>query len=105
MCDTRTSCYRRTKRRILTNVKDLCEKEGIVLIFDEVVSGFRFHPKGAQYLYGVTPHLSTFGKAMANGFSISALVGKKEIMKLGGLDTIRREYFYCQLLMVEKHII
>lgn len=70
----------------LQAVKDICEKENIVLIFDEVVSGFRFHPKGAQYLYGVTPDLSTFGKAMANGYSISALVGKEEIMRLGGLD-------------------
>lgn len=77
----------------LQGVKDLCEKEGVVLIFDEVVSGFRFHPKGAQYLYGVAPHLSTFGKAMANGFSISALVGKKEIMRLGGLEHDRERVF------------
>lgn len=77
----------------LQSVKDLCEKEGIVLIFDEVVSGFRFHPKGAQYLYGVTPHLSTFGKAMANGYSISALVGKKEIMELGGLEHNKERVF------------
>lgn len=77
----------------LQSVKDLCEKEGIVLIFDEVVSGFRFHPKGAQYLYGVTPHLSTFGKAMANGYSISALVGKKEIMELGGIEHDKERVF------------
>lgn len=77
----------------LQAVKDICEKEGIVLIFDEVVSGFRFHPKGAQYLYGVTPHLSTFGKAMANGYSISALVGKKEIMELGGLEHEKERVF------------
>ena len=81
------------KEGYLQNVKYLCEKEGIVLIFDEVVSGFRFHPKGAQFLYGVTPHLSTFGKAMANGFSISALVGKKEIMKLGGLEHKKERVF------------
>ena len=77
----------------LQAVKDLCSKEGIVLIFDEVVSGFRFHPKGAQYLYGVTPDLSTFGKAMANGYSISALVGKKEIMSLGGLEHEKERIF------------
>lgn len=81
------------KEGYLQNVKDLCEKEGIVLIFDEVVSGFRFHPKGAQYLYGVTPHLSTFGKAMANGYSISALVGKKEIMELGGIEHDKERVF------------
>ena len=74
-------------------VKDICEREGIVLIFDEVVSGFRFHPKGAQYLYGVTPDLSTFGKAMANGYSISALVGKEDIMQLGGLEHDKERIF------------
>jgi glutamate-1-semialdehyde 2,1-aminotransferase len=81
------------KEGYLQNVKDLCEKEGIVLIFDEVVSGFRFHPRGAQYLYGVTPHLSTFGKAIANGFSISALVGRRDIMKLGGLEHDQERVF------------
>ncbi|MCE3046662.1 glutamate-1-semialdehyde 2,1-aminomutase [Helicobacter kayseriensis] len=70
----------------LQKVREICTQYGIVLIFDEVVSGFRFHPKGAQYLYGVTPDLASFGKAMANGFSISALTGKKEIMERGGID-------------------
>lgn len=77
----------------LEEVRNICDKEGIVLIFDEVISGFRFHPKGAQFLYGVTPDLSTFGKAMANGFSISALVGKKEIMSLGGLEHKKERVF------------
>ncbi|HQS67281.1 MAG TPA: glutamate-1-semialdehyde 2,1-aminomutase [Sulfuricurvum sp.] len=77
----------------LQAIRDLCTREHIVLIFDEVVSGFRFHPKGAQYLYGVTPDLSTFGKAMANGYSISALVGKKEIMELGGLEHNKERVF------------
>lgn len=70
----------------LQKIREICTQNQIVLIFDEVVSGFRFHPKGAQYLYGVTPDLSSFGKAMGNGFSISALVGKKEIMERGGID-------------------
>ena len=73
------------QKEFLEGIREICTKENIVLIFDEVVSGFRFHPKGAQFLYGITPDLSTFGKAMANGYSISALVGKKEIMELGGL--------------------
>jgi glutamate-1-semialdehyde 2,1-aminomutase len=77
----------------LQDVRDICTKENIILIFDEVVSGFRFHPKGAQYLYGVTPDLSTFGKTMANGYSISALVGKREIMELGGLDHDKERVF------------
>lgn len=70
----------------LQKIREICTQHGIVLIFDEVVSGFRFHPKGAQFLYGVTPDLSSFGKAMGNGFSISALVGKREIMERGGID-------------------
>ncbi len=81
------------KEGYLQIVRDICTKESIILIFDEVVSGFRFHPKGAQFLYGVTPDLSTFGKTMANGYSISALVGKREIMELGGLEHKKERVF------------
>ena len=70
----------------LNQVKDLCEGRGAVLIFDEMITGFRWHLGGAQEFHGVVPHLSTFGKAMGNGFAISALAGKREIMRLGGLD-------------------
>lgn len=70
----------------LQKIREICTQYNVVLIFDEVVSGFRFHPKGAQFLYGVTPDLSSFGKAMGNGFSISAIVGKREIMERGGID-------------------
>jgi len=68
----------------LQSVKDLCEANGALLIFDEVVSGFRFALGGAQELTGVIPHLAAFGKAMANGFSVSALAGRKDIMELSG---------------------
>lgn len=74
------------KPGFLQKIRQLTEEKGIVLIFDEIISGFRFHPKGAQHLYGVTPDLATFGKSIANGFSVSALVGKRHIMELGGLD-------------------
>jgi glutamate-1-semialdehyde 2,1-aminomutase len=57
----------------------------IVLIFDEIVTGFRLHEKGVQAKYNVKPDLSTFGKAMANGFSLAALCGRKPIMELGGI--------------------
>jgi glutamate-1-semialdehyde 2,1-aminomutase len=70
----------------LAQVKELCESRGAVLIFDEMITGFRWHLGGAQKFHGVTPHLSTFGKAMANGFALAALMGKREIMRLGGLD-------------------
>ncbi len=51
-----------------------------------MITGFRWHNGGAQQLYGVTPDLATFGKALANGFSVSALAGRRELMRLGGLD-------------------
>jgi len=70
----------------LKQVKELCEQRGAVLIFDEMITGFRWHLGGAQKFHGVVPHLSTFGKAMGNGFAISALAGERKIMRLGGLD-------------------
>jgi len=70
----------------LNQVKGLCEERGTVLVFDEMITGFRWHLGGAQKFHGVVPHLSAFGKAMGNGFAISALAGKREIMRLGGLD-------------------
>lgn len=70
----------------LKQVKDLCEARGAVLIFDEMITGFRWHLGGAQKFHGVIPHLSTFGKALGNGFAIAALAGKREIMRLGGME-------------------
>jgi glutamate-1-semialdehyde 2,1-aminomutase len=77
----------------LQGVKDLCEQRGSLLLFDEMITGFRWHLGGAQKFHGVVPHLSTFGKALGNGFAISALVGKREIMRLGGLDHDRPRVF------------
>jgi len=68
----------------LEGVRELCDRHGAVLVFDEMLTGFRYHLRGAQGMYGVTPDLSTFGKAMANGFSLSALAGRRELMELGG---------------------
>ena len=70
----------------LHRVKELCEERGALLVFDEMITGFRWHLGGAQKFHGVVPHLSTFGKAMANGFAIAALAGNREVMRLGGLD-------------------
>lgn len=66
----------------LKSVKKLCEKHEVLLIFDEIVTGFRLHIGGYQSLCGVTPDLSCFGKAMANGMPLAALVGRKDIMRL-----------------------
>jgi glutamate-1-semialdehyde 2,1-aminomutase len=70
----------------LQGVKDLCGEQGAVLLFDETITGFRWHLGGAQKFHRVVPDLSTFGKAMGNGFAIAALAGRREIMRLGGLD-------------------
>jgi len=66
----------------LEGVRELADRYEAVLIFDEVRSGFRVALGGAQERYGVVPDLSTFGKAMANGYPISACVGKAEFMKV-----------------------
>jgi len=70
----------------LRSVKELCEERGALLIFDEMITGLRWHLGGAQQFHAVTPHLSTFGKALGNGFAVSALAGERRIMRLGGLD-------------------
>ncbi len=67
----------------LQYIREICDKHGIIFVMDEVISGFRYDLRGVQGLYGVTPDLATFGKGMANGYSISALCGKKNIMRLG----------------------
>lgn len=69
----------------LHRLRDLCHREGAVFILDEMVTGFRFHRQGAQVLYDVRPDLCTFGKGMGNGFSAAALLGRGDIMELGGL--------------------
>jgi glutamate-1-semialdehyde 2,1-aminomutase len=74
------------QRGYLEGVKRVCEQKGAVLIFDEMITGFRWHLGGAQKFHGVVPHLSTFGKALGNGFAVSALAGKEDIMRLGGLE-------------------
>ena len=70
----------------LQGMKELCHAHGALLVFDEMITGFRWHNSGAQGLYGVVPDLSTFGKAIANGFSLSLLCGKSELMRLGSRE-------------------
>ncbi len=69
----------------LSKVRDVAHANGAVLIFDEMISGFRWHLGGAQTYFDLVPDMSTFGKALGNGFSVAALVGKREIMELGGI--------------------
>ena len=66
----------------LEAVRDLCDRHGIVLIFDEVITGFRAGLGGAQGRYGVTPDLTTMGKALASGFPVGCVAGRREIMEI-----------------------
>ena len=69
----------------LQDVQRLCREKGALFILDEMITGFRWHLGGAQRLYGITPDLSCFGKAIANGFARLSARGEKEVMELGGL--------------------
>jgi len=66
----------------LQGMRDLAHKHGALFAFDEIITGFRFALGGAQELFGVTPDLASFGKGMANGMPISAVVGRADIMRL-----------------------
>ncbi len=68
--------------QFLQQVKTLAHQHGALLIFDETITGFRFSRGGAQELFNVTPDLATFGKGMGNGYPISAVVGRRDVMKL-----------------------
>lgn len=77
----------------LEGLRELADRHGVVLIFDEIITGMRWSPGGAQQVYGVTPDLSTWGKALGNGIAVSALAGRRELMELGGLTTDRPRPF------------
>src|SRR5262249_46665839 len=70
------------KPGFLEGLRDLTHHNGALLVFDEIVTGFRWHIGGAQAHYGVMPDLACFGKGMANGMPISAVVGRRDVMRL-----------------------
>jgi glutamate-1-semialdehyde 2,1-aminomutase len=72
---------------------DLCHRHGALFVLDEMITGFRWHLGGAQAHYGIRPDLSTFGKGIANGFALSALAGRRDVMEPGGLRTGRERVF------------
>ncbi|MGH3912093.1 MAG: glutamate-1-semialdehyde 2,1-aminomutase [Pseudonocardiaceae bacterium] len=77
----------------LVGLRDLAHRHGCLLVFDEMITGFRWSEAGAQGLYGVVPDLSTFGKALGNGFAVSALAGRRDVMERGGLHHCRDRVF------------
>ncbi len=66
----------------LAGVKELAHAHGALLVFDETITGFRYANGGAQALFGVTPDLASFGKGLANGYPVSAVAGRRDVMKL-----------------------
>lgn len=78
----------------LHDVQRLCKKHGIVFVLDEMITGFRWDLKGAQNYYNIQADLCTFGKAMANGFAVAAIAGKREIMELGSIEFEGRERLF-----------
>jgi len=105
-------------RAYLEEARRLTERRGILLILDEIISGFRFCPSGVQTLYGVKPDLSAFGKLIGGGHAVAAVVGREDVMRVcepeeaglrraffeGGTFSAHAEYMTAGLAMV-KHLI
>jgi glutamate-1-semialdehyde 2,1-aminomutase len=77
----------------LQAIRELCTKNGTLLVIDEMITGFRWHKQGAQALYGIEADMATFGKGIANGFSFAALVGRRDVLELGGIKSSRPRVF------------
>ncbi|TAN69062.1 MAG: glutamate-1-semialdehyde 2,1-aminomutase, partial [Magnetospirillum sp.] len=77
----------------LQGVQALCRREGALFILDEMITGFRFAVPGAQAYFGLEPDLCTFGKGIANGYSVSVLAGRRDVMRLGGLHHDEKRVF------------
>ncbi len=97
-CDTpsqwpSTSCANcpRINENFLHQVQSLCREKGSLFILDEMITGFRWHLSGAQSFFGVNPDLTTFGKGMANGFSVAAVGGRRDVMEVGSIDRVGME--------------
>lgn len=80
----------------LQGLRDICDKNGMVLVFDEVVTGFRFSYGGAQQYYGVTPDICTLGKIIGGGFPLGAIAGRADIMDHFDMAAVGAEGFLMQ---------
>jgi glutamate-1-semialdehyde 2,1-aminomutase len=74
------------ENNFLHKVQQICKENGAIFILDEMITGFRWDAKGAGHYFDLEPDLITFGKAMANGFSVAAVGGRREIMELGSIN-------------------
>ena len=83
-------------------LRRLCDQHGALLILDEIITGFRWHERGAQFVYGIEPDLCTLGKGIANGLPLSALAGRREVMRLGGyVEDVDRVFLLSQTAAAE----
>ena len=85
--------YSDPQDNFLHKVKEICVANGSLFILDEMITGFRWDIGGAQTVYDIEPDLSTFGKALANGFSLSALTGKRKFLECGGIYHDKQRVF------------
>ena len=77
---------RRPAAGFLEGLRGLCDRHGALLVFDEIVTGFRYGLHGASRMFGVRPDLIALGKGMANGYAVAALGGRRDVMNRGGLE-------------------
>lgn len=95
ICCKKFPCTNLKRNNIfLKEVETICKENKIVFILDEMITGFRWDIKGAQNLYNIKPDISTFGKAIANGFSISVIGGKRKIMQIASLKNSKKNNFF-----------
>ena len=82
-----SNCYKcpQHKNNFLMQVQSICHLNGALFIIDEMITGFRWSLQGASHYFGIMPDLMTFGKGMANGFSVAAITGKQEFMNVGSI--------------------
>jgi glutamate-1-semialdehyde 2,1-aminomutase len=85
--------YEDPEDHFLHRVQELCQHNGAIFILDEMITGFRWSNGGAQEKYDIVPDMSTFGKALANGFSLSALAGKRDLLEASGIYHDRQRVF------------
>ena len=90
--------------RFLQRLQELVRADGALLVFDECVTGFRWDNGGGQAVHGIAPDLSSWGKGMANGFALSALAGRREVMELGGLHHARDRVFLLSTTHGAEHV-
>jgi glutamate-1-semialdehyde 2,1-aminomutase len=88
----------------LQRLTELVHDDGALLVLDENVTGFRWANGGGQAVHGITPDLSTWGKGLANGFALSALAGRREVMELGGLHHDRDRVFLLSTTHGAEHV-